>query len=61
MRMPARYLLEGKKVRGSLPQTSQTLRQLLEEQARINNFGKNLQVPRNTTASKIDNDIILLL
>ena len=48
-------------VRRSLPQTSQTLRQLLEEQAPINNFGKNLPEPRNTAASKIDNDVILLL
>ena len=53
--------LGGEKVRRSLPQTSQTLRQLLEEQARINNFGKNLPVPRNTAASKMDNDVILLL
>ena len=53
--------LGGKKVRRSLPQTSQTLRQLLEEQAPINNFGKNLLVPRNTAAGKIDNDVILLL
>ena len=53
--------LGGKKVRRSLPQTSQTLRQLLEEQAPINNFGKNLLVPRNTAAGEIDNDVILLL
>ena len=53
--------LGGKKVRGLLPQTSQTLRKLLEEQGPIHNFGKNLLVPRNTAAGKIDNDIILLL
>ena len=53
--------LGGKKVRRLLPQTSQTLRKLLEEQAPINNFGKNLLVPRNTAAGKIDNDVILLL